>query len=169
VIVHTSTGPSIATARAELARRIEHWFDLPLAVLGGIWLLLLATDLAFGATPVVEMGTTVIWGVFVLEFALRLLVAPKRGRFLRRNWLTALSLALPALRVLRFARVFRLLRLGRGVRALRVARLLTSDDEGIGVLASLSRGANGVLAALDLCVCGIWLHHRDARQLLRGQ
>ena len=160
--------PSIVTARAELSRRIEHWFDLPLALLGGLWLLLLVLEFVHGGTPAIEMAGHVIWAVFVLEFAVRLLLAPRKGWFLRRNWMTALSLALPALRMLRFARIVRVLRLGRGVRALRVARLLTSFNRGMRALGSTmrTRGFPYVVAltigVLVLGAAGMYAFERDA-------
>jgi voltage-gated potassium channel len=80
--------------------------------------------------------TGAIWIVFIIEFAIRLLAAPRKAAYLRRNWVTALSLALPALRVLRFARVARVFRAGRAVRAVRVARLLTSFNRGMRTLGS---------------------------------
>lgn len=49
----------------------------------------------------------------------RLVVALHKIRFLKRNWLTRLSLSVPALRVLRFARVIRVLRAGRALPAVR--------------------------------------------------
>jgi voltage-gated potassium channel len=158
---------TLVTARAELARRIEHWFDLPLAVLGGVWLLLLVLEFVYGATPAMEIAGNVIWGAFLLEFGVRLLVAPKKGWFLRKNWLTALSLALPALRVLRFARIVRVLRVGRGIRALRVARLLTSFNRGMRALGSTmrTRGFPYVLAltvgVLVLGAAGMFAFERD--------
>lgn len=158
---------SVGIARAELSRRIEHWFEVPLALLGAVWLLLLIMEFVNGATPLSETGTTVIWIVFVLEFAIRLVVAPRRGWFLRRNWLTALSLALPAIRILRFARAVRLLRLGRGLRALRMARLLTSFNRGMRALGATmqTRGFPYVLAltvvVLSLGAAGMFAFERD--------
>lgn len=131
--------PTVANARAELSRRIEHWFEMPMALLGAIWLVLLVAEFTYGTTDVVETGTIAIWAVFVTEFGVRLLVSPRRGWFFRRNWLTALSLVVPALRVVRFARLAQALRLGRGVRALRVARLLTSFNRGMRALGSTMR------------------------------
>ncbi|MDB1090019.1 hypothetical protein PJ985_20885 [Streptomyces sp. ACA25] len=54
-----------------------------------------------------------LWGAFIGEFAVRLAVAPHRGRFLRRNWWQIVFLLLPFLRALRLVRSFRLLRSGR--------------------------------------------------------
>lgn len=54
-----------------------------------------------------------IWGVFVAEFAARLLIAPSKGRFLRRNWWQALFLVLPFLRFVRLVAAARVTRVGR--------------------------------------------------------
>lgn len=159
--------PKLSTARAEAARRLEHILDLPMAVLGILWLVLLIAELIRGATAWSDILTTVIWVVFLAEYALRLLIAPKKMHFLRRNWLTALSLALPALRVFRFARALRVLRAGRTVRALRLARLLTSFNRGMRTLTSTmrSRGFPYVVLltaiVLVLGAAGIFTFERD--------
>ena len=62
---------------------------------------------------------------------MKLVLAPAKGRFLRTNWLAAVSLAIPALRVLRFTRAVRLLRMARAVRAVRFARVLTGLNRGL--------------------------------------
>lgn len=160
--------PSLTVARAELTRRLGHWLDTPLAILGGVWLVILVAEFVYGTTPIIDMATLAIWVAFVLEFGLRLAIAPRRRWFLRRNWLTALSLALPAIRVLRVARAMRLLRLGRGVRALRVARLLTSFNRGMRALGSTmrTRGFPYVLAltivVLLLGAAGMFTFERDS-------
>lgn len=161
------TTPTLRNARAELARRIEHWLELPLAALGAVWLVLLMVELLGGATPLTDTITTTIWIVFVVEFLFRFLVAPRKGQFLRRSWITALSLGLPALRVLRFARAFRLLRFGRGVRAIRLARLLTSFNRGMRALGATmrTRGFPYVVAltfvVLLLGSAGMYTFERD--------
>ena len=159
--------PKLSTARAEAARRLEHLLELPMALLGILWLLLLLVEFLRRPTGWTEILTTIIWIIFVAEFGVRLLVAPKKGHFFRRNWLTALSLALPALRVFRFARAIRLLRAGRTVRALRFARLLTSFNRGMRTLASTmrSRGFPYVVLltgiVLVLGAAGIYTFERD--------
>lgn len=59
------------------------------------------------------VGGWVLWAMFCAEFVVRLVVAPDRGRFLRRNWWQVLFLVLPFLRFLRLVRAVRLLRTGR--------------------------------------------------------
>src|SRR5690606_29304212 len=144
------------------ARRTEHWFELPMAVLGGVWLILLVLDLLGRSTPVTNIVTNAIWIAFVLEFLFRFAVAPRKLRFLRRSWVTALSLGLPALRVLR------LLRVGRGLRAVRLARLLTSFNRGMGALGATMRNRGfPYVVALTLVVVllgasGMYTFEREA-------
>lgn len=71
-----------------------------------------------------------IWTFFILQFLLGIAIAPDRVRYLRRNWLTAISLVVPFFRAVRVLRVFGSLRAINGVRALagfnRAARTLQS-------------------------------------------
>lgn len=162
------TLPKLSTARAEPVRRVEHWLELPMVILGAIWLGLLLVELLGYSTRATDLSGTVIWIVFVLEYAFRFTLAPRKGRFLRRNWVTALSLVLPALRVLRIARIARLLRAGRAVRAVRVARLLTSFSRGMRALGSTmqSRGfpyaAALTVVVLLLGAAGMFTFEREA-------
>lgn len=159
--------PKLSTVRAELDRRIEHWLELPMALLGAVWLILLVIELLRGSTPWNNTASQAIWVIFVIEFAFRFSVSPTKLRFLRRNWITALSLILPALRVLRFARIARLMRMGRTVRAVRVARLLGSFNRGMRTLGSTmqNRGFAYVVTltaiVLLLGAAGMYAFERD--------
>ncbi|MGO8609910.1 ion transporter, partial [Rhizobium johnstonii] len=76
-----------------------------------------------GLPPFLQTLSNVIWGLFILDFALSFALAPDKWTYLRRNALTAFSLLLPALRVLRAfrgLRALRALRLTRGANLLRV-------------------------------------------------
>jgi voltage-gated potassium channel len=99
---------------------LEAWLDTPMVILSFIWLLLVVAELVRGASPLFEVLGTAIWGIFFLEFALRLSLAPRKLVFVRRNWLTAFSLLVPALRVFRVLRVLRLARAARGVRLVKI-------------------------------------------------
>lgn len=75
-----------------------------------------------------DASVTVIWMIFIAEFVLRLVVAPRKRTFLRRNWLEALAVVVPALRLLRGLRLLRLARpllafasAGRGASLFRIA------------------------------------------------
>ena len=82
--------------------------------------------------------------VFVLEFVIKLLLAPSRLRFVRNHWL---QLAFLILLALRFFAFLRLLRLGR---ALPAARVVSSSYRSVGRAKLLLRSRLGYLAALSV-------------------
>lgn len=81
-----------------------------------------------GAQTGLVVAGWVLWAVFAAEFVARLVVAPDKSRFWRRNWWQLIFLVLPFLRLLRIIRTVRLLRTGRvlssTVRSSRTARRL---------------------------------------------
>jgi voltage-gated potassium channel len=85
-----------------------------------VWLVLVLAELVWGTTGILETFGTAVWVLFLAEFALRLALAPDKGGFLRRNWLTVLALAAPALRLFRALRVLRFARAARGLRLVRI-------------------------------------------------
>ena len=109
-----------------------------MSALGLIFLLVvLAEQFARPGTALETWLTAVgwvLWVAFAAEFAARLVVAPDRRRFLRRNWWQLLFLALPFLRFLRLVRAVRLLRTGRvlssAVRSSRSARSVLGSRVG---------------------------------------
>lgn len=116
--------------RWELLRRLDRLTNLPMTLLAFVWLALLIVDLTSGLTPFWQGVSNLIWMLSILDFLLALLVAPDRTRYLRANLLTAFSLLLPALRILRIFRSFRVLRLLRATRSINLLRLLTSLNRG---------------------------------------
>jgi len=139
--------------RDEALHQLEDWLEGPVLVLGFIWLILLVVELLWGLNAFLETLVYVIWGIFVLDFALRFVLAPHKLAYLRINWLTALSLMLPALRLLRIARLARLLTLTRTARGLRLVRVVSSLNRGMRALrSSMRRRGFGYVAALTLVV-----------------
>ncbi len=103
--------------REALVDRIEKRAAPIAAALGIVFLLVvigenLATPRTWLATAFVVTGWG-IWAFFVGEFVLRLVIAPSKGRFLRRNWWQVLFLVLPFLRFLQIVRIARVARAGR--------------------------------------------------------
>ena len=133
--------------------QLEEWVELPMQVLGVVWLGLLVLELTQGLSPLLVTISTGIWIAFILDFALRLTLAPDRGSYLRRNWLAVLSLLVPALRVLRIARAVRVLRAARAVRSIRLVRVVGTVNRSMRALArSMGRRGLGYVAALTLVV-----------------
>jgi len=151
--VGNAPAPPLERERRELLDQLEDWLETPMLVLGLAWLALLIVDLTRGLTPLLEGISTLLWALFVLDFAVKFVLAPRKRAYLAGNWLTALALLLPALRVLRFARVLRLLRAARAARGLRLFRLVSSLNRGMRALrATLGRRGFGYVVALTLVV-----------------
>lgn len=110
--------------RNNLLHKIEQTLEGPMILLGFLWLALLIIELIWGLTPVLEMLSLAIWIVFIIDFLLKLILAPHKITFIKRNWLTIISLAIPALRVVRIFRFVRLLRSLRGIRLVKIVASL---------------------------------------------
>lgn len=129
--------------RGELLEQISGWLEAPMLVLALVWLALLVWELVWGITPLLEGLGIAIWVVFILAFVLEFVLAPRKLVYLRRHWLTAISLLLPALRVFRFLRV---LRAARGIRLVRVVGSLNRGMRSLG--ATFGRRGFGYVVAL---------------------
>lgn len=85
-------------------RRLERWLEGPMVVLAFVWIALLIIEFAGGEARWLDRASNVIWAIFVGDFALRFALARGKLLYVRQNWLTLVSLALPALRVFRLTR-----------------------------------------------------------------
>ena len=141
------------TQRSALARQIGRWLETPMIVHGLAWLVLLIVEFTRGLNRAGEIPTNVIWIVFIAEFALRFTIAPRKLAFLRRNWLTVVSLVVPALRVFRFFQTIRVLRAARTLRGFRLVKVIASINRGMRALrSSMGRRGFGYVAALTVVV-----------------
>ncbi|MBA9078388.1 ion transporter [Rufibacter quisquiliarum] len=172
------TPPPVESAlnreRRQLLRRIQHAMEGPMIVLGFVWLVLLVVEFIRGLGPVLELVNYCIWGVFILDFLLRFVLAPEKLPFLKTNWLTLISLAVPALRVFRLARFVRVFRTVRAVRGIRLVRVLSSLNRGMKSLrATMGRRGFGYMLALTLAVllagaAGMYVFEREAENGLNA-
>ena len=134
-------------------RDLEGWLERPMMALGVVWLVLLVVELVHGLSPALEWMATAIWIVFIADFALRLALAPDRRAYLARNWLTAVSLLVPALRLFRALRALRVLRAGRALRGVRLVKVVASINRGMRALGrSMRRRHLGYVVALTTIV-----------------
>ena len=139
--------------RYELLQRLEDWLEAPMLILAFVWLALLAGELIWGESLSFEIIGAIIWVVFILNFAVEFILAPHKVAYLKSNWLTVISLLIPALRIFRIMRVFRLLRLARVGQGLRLFRVVSSLNRGMRALgASLGRRGFGYVVALTVMV-----------------
>ena len=144
---------ALTKERLELLRQIEGWLDTPMLVLAFAWLALLVVELIWGLTPLLETVGAAIWAVFLLDFALQFALAPGKLAFLRQRWLTAVALALPALRLFRIVGLVRVLRVARVARGIRLVRVLSGLNRGMRALgAAMRRRGFGYVLTLTVVV-----------------
>ncbi len=148
-----STEEAVTKKQYELLQRLEDLLETPMLILAFLWLALLIAELIRGESLLFEIIGAIIWIIFIIDFAVKFFLAPHKVAYLKQNWLIALSLLLPALRVFRVARAFRLLQVARVGRGLRLFRVVTSLNRGMSALrASLGRRGFGYVIALTILV-----------------
>jgi voltage-gated potassium channel len=139
--------------RWEILEQVESWLELPVVILGFFWLGLLLVELLWGLTPFLDAMFYLIWIVFLIDFFLRFFLAPKKLRFMKRNWLTALSLPLPALRLFQIFRFVQILRVVRVTRSFRMVQVVSSVNRGMRSLSrTMARRGFGYAMLLTLFV-----------------
>src|SRR4051794_11427907 len=104
-----SSADDLGRERWELLHQIDALLDGPMVVLSFVWLALTVADFTSGLGRTLTAASYVIWALFAVQFLIGIVIAPSKRQYLRRNWLTALALVLPAFRVLRAVRALRLL------------------------------------------------------------
>jgi voltage-gated potassium channel len=140
----------VVSQRKQLLRRVENFFETPMIILGFIWLALLVVEFVAGLTPFLELAGLIIWGIFIVDFLIKFLIAPEKLLFLRKNVITIISLAVPAFRVFRLVRILRFLRFSRSLRLVKVIGSLNRGMRALG--ATMSRRAFGYVFVLTLLV-----------------
>ncbi len=103
---------------ARSAERLHRWEDLtayPLTILSVLFLGVYAWPILDPAMNgrwhrLCELSDVVIWGVFCIEYLIRLTLADERRRFVRTQWFDLAVLILPMLRPLRALRLLNALR-----------------------------------------------------------
>lgn len=134
--------------RYKLLRSIENILDGPMILLGFVWLIILISELLFGVIAPLEYLSIGIWVIFIIDFLVKLLLAPNKLTYLKSQWLTAISLFIPALRIFRMLRFIRVL---RGFHGVRLVRILASMNRGVRSLgATMQRRGFGYVMTLVL-------------------
>ena len=97
-------------AREAMLVRMERLTELPLLLLSFIMIPLLLGPILWdlSATEDVVFSTldVFIWALFAADLVIKLAVAPDKLRFVKRNWLEVLVVAVPFIRPLRLVRLF---------------------------------------------------------------
>lgn len=122
-------------------------------VLAFAWLALFIVEVVWGARRWIDVAGWVIWAMFIVEYAVGFILAPRKWTYVRKNWLKAIALLAPALRVLRMVRVLRLARAARLARGARVLRIVSSLNRGMRALGrTLGRRGAPYVVLLTLLV-----------------
>ncbi|MBE0661359.1 MAG: potassium channel family protein [Bacteroidales bacterium] len=140
----------IVNERKRLLRSVEQVLEGPMVLLGFVWLVLLVVELIWGINKMLEYISYGIWGIFIIDFIIKISLAPEKRSFLKKNWLTAISLFIPALRVFRVLRFVRLLRGLRGIRLVRIVSSLNRSLRSLGK--TMQRRAFGYVMITTLIV-----------------
>ncbi|HEY1024692.1 MAG TPA: ion transporter [Sphingobacteriaceae bacterium] len=136
--------------RNRLLTKIERILEAPMIVLAFVWLVLLIVELSAGLNRSLELLAFLIWIVFIIDFVIKVILASHKGLFFKKNWLTAVSLIVPAFRIFRAVRFLRLIRTLRGARLIKV---VASLNRGMRTLnATMKRRGFGYVMLLSLFV-----------------
>lgn len=136
--------------RDRLLSSLEQLLEGPMIFLGFVWLVLLIIELVRGLPRPLEYLSLAIWIIFIIDFLLKFFLASDKKHYLKKNWLTAISLMIPALRVFR---IFRVVRVLSGLRGLRLIRVVSSVNRSMHSLgATMRRRAFGYVFFLVLLV-----------------
>ena len=105
---------------------LEEHLEIPMFLLALVWLYLFGKEMITGLSTFEEDLILVIWILFILEYLIKLFVAPRKMEFVKDNWITLIALLVPALRVLRLVKAISLLNSVRVVNSTKIIRAVTS-------------------------------------------
>jgi voltage-gated potassium channel len=136
------------SAREELREKLDRYLDVPLALASLALVLIAVIELTGEVSGPWEARLAALgwalWGLFFVEFAVKFALAPVKRHYLREQWLDALIVLLPFLRVLRLVQVV------QATRALPAFRLLVFGGRGSqSTLELLKRRRLGQLAIIS--------------------
>lgn len=136
--------------RNKLLTATEQLLEGPMIFLGFTWLVLLIIEFIWGLPILLQYVSIAIWIIFIIDFIIKLILAPIKIKFIKKNWLTAISLLIPALRIFRF---FRFIKILQGVRSISLVRIVSSLNRSMRSLrATMKRRAFGYVAILAVVV-----------------
>jgi voltage-gated potassium channel len=96
--------------------RFNAFVEVPMTVLALLWLPVLVipaiAHVSAATGHALDMVDYLVWAVFVVEYLIRLYLAPSRWRFIRGHLIDLLVIAVPVFRPLRVLRLLRFARTG---------------------------------------------------------
>lgn len=163
----TNAGP---VRRAALLRRLQRRLELPMLLLSLAWIALFVLEEVRGLDVRLQWAVNAIWSVFIAHFLVEFTLAPDKRGYLRHNWLSAVALALPALRVFRVLRIARFMRAAGWLRSVRLARVIGTLNRGMRALGrTMRRRGAGYVVALTAVVtfvgaAGMYAFERESAE-----
>lgn len=106
--------------------RLEEHLETPMFILAIWWFILFLIEIFQGLSQLQENILFTIWIAFIVEFLLKLFLAPRKKQYLASNWITIIALVIPALRVFRLLAAVRILSGVRFINTTTIIRALTS-------------------------------------------
>jgi voltage-gated potassium channel len=139
--------------RRKRFRAFQRATEVPMLVLSIVWVVLFVVELTGALTPPLAVAGSVVWAAFIADFLAGFVLAPVKLSFLRHNWIPAISLLLPAARLLRIGQVAAVIASAAGGRAFLFVRIVARANRGVAALGkSFRRRGAGYVAALTVLV-----------------
>ncbi|MEX0684968.1 MAG: hypothetical protein WD267_09130 [Balneolales bacterium] len=114
--------------------QLEEHLEIPMFLLAFCWLYLFIVELFYGLGNTQEGFLYGIWILFIVEYLLKLYLAPRKLSYIKYNWITVISLIIPAFRAFRLFYALRILRSVRVINSTRIIRALTSGKRFLSAL-----------------------------------
>lgn len=127
----------ITRERWKLLRKLDTAMKTPLLVLSLVWLVLILMEFIGHLPPFLERTWMVIWGLFVADYFMKLVLAPDKGKYVKSNLLTAGALLFPALRLVQVLPLATMLSTAPVLVDFRLVHVLASANWGISVLGKM--------------------------------
>jgi voltage-gated potassium channel len=105
--------------------------DVPMIVLSFVWLCVLIAELVSEPNRLLHVVGSILWGVFVLYFVMRLLIVSSRWLFLKKNWLFLTAILFSVLRFFPILQPFPFVRVITATFGMQVIWIFASADQGM--------------------------------------
>ncbi|HEX5323152.1 MAG TPA: potassium channel family protein [Capsulimonadaceae bacterium] len=143
----------IQNQRWELLGRFHDLLEKPLTFLAFVWLVLVILNFTTHTGRMLREVMLGIWCVFLLNFLVEFFIAPHKLNYLKKHWLTAVSLAVPALGVFRVVPFLQILFTVHGAGFLSLLQLMSSLNRGMrAVQQTMRRRGVGYVLAITVIV-----------------
>lgn len=145
-----------AREREERWQLLQHIVSVtrgPMTVLSFLWVALIIINFVSGLPLFLQWLSLVIWGIFILDFIIEVIVAPHKMTYIKVHWLTVISLLLPAFSVLRILQAIRLVQTLTATGSFSLLRVITASNRGMmAVRRVVGRSKVGYVATLTLLI-----------------